>query len=217
MLSTNINKKELFVTSAAMLACLVLFYSFPTKGSFQEIMSSLTFLFLVPILYIKLILKKNVSDFGLGMGDYKKGFLWGAISLVFVALFILLLSRFENVSKDYRDLFYVSKYFDLFVMREISFGIAFVLVDFFFRGFVMFYFQNIFQKKYFAIFLQFVMFLALLLLSGKLNWSFATQALLSLSAGIIAFNSKSILYSSFFSWISIIVIELSIMKLFFSN
>jgi hypothetical protein len=216
-ISKQPNKKELLLTSAVILLCLVLFSFFPTKGNFQEIIASATFLVFLPILYIKIILKKKLSEFGIQAGNWKKGLIWGVVSLFFVIGLIFVMSKVDHVSKDYRELFYVRAFFSLFVVREISLGISFMLIDFFFRGFVMLYIASILPIKYLSILFQFALFAVFTLLLAKLTWISGVYIFLSFFAGIIAYKSKSIIYSSLFLWISIIVIELSVIKLFFSN
>lgn len=210
-------RKEVITTCAIIILCLILFIAFPTRGDFQKIASNITFLIFLPILYIKMILKKKLSDFGLQIGDYKRGLLWGILSLCFVAAFIFVASKFKETSKDYHDLFYTRAYFILFIVRELALGITFILLDFFFRGFVMLYFASILKEKFLSIGIQFALFTFFILLTAKLNWVSGSYIFLSIFAGIIAYKSRSILYSSLFLWISIIVIELSMIKLFFSN
>jgi hypothetical protein len=66
-------KFEMFATGFLILACLVLSVVFPTENSFQGISKGIFFFFVFPVLYLKFILRKKISNYGLNIKKRKAG------------------------------------------------------------------------------------------------------------------------------------------------
>ncbi|MFC1608817.1 type II CAAX prenyl endopeptidase Rce1 family protein [Patescibacteria group bacterium] len=216
VISDNIVKKEgLITTAVVMLTCLVLVLSFPAENYFQVVAVNVIFLIALPMLYIKIILKRKISEFGWRVGDSSKGFFWMSVGLALFALVIYLFIMFTDIESDYREMIFIKRSFYLFSAYYLSTSISLVMKEFFFRGFVMNYFANSFSKKYLAIFFQAVVFFVFILISNKLNinWNVVFQALAALFAGIIAYKSRSMLYSYLFFLITMVALGVVIMKI----
>ncbi|MDP1619834.1 MAG: hypothetical protein Q8M12_02450, partial [bacterium] len=69
------------ISSAIVLLCLFLAVYFPAQGTLQLFSNTLFFLFLLPVLYIKIILKQNLTDFGFNTLNISAGLLWSLAML----------------------------------------------------------------------------------------------------------------------------------------
>ncbi len=214
----KINKSdvEVFITFGVVLLSMLLFAVFPYRGLFQEIMVSLIFLLVVPWLFVKFVLKKKWQDFGLRLPDRKDitGNLFiGGASFLIVIMLMYLISRHTSFGEQY----YLAKsslrenfvYFLLYEFLAVNFFVF--LYEFFFRGFVMFYFAK--RIGAYAIIFQFLIFLLFLDISNQLNLSSAYYMIIAPFAGLIAYRSNSLLYSYLFSIITVVVGDLVFIKL----
>lgn len=198
--------KEILVTSGVIFICLLLYITFPASNVFQKIISSLTFLLVIPLLYVKIILKKNVKDFGLTLGSWKTGLVWSIISLVISISVVYILFKYFGLSEKYSLPAYISQNFLLFLAYEIFIvGFFTVLYEIFFRGFLMFSFLG--KIGAWSIFLQASVFLLLFFIAGGIYWSLAPYIIFLLLSGIIAYFSRSIIYSFVASMIFNIIID----------
>lgn len=199
---------ELSVSSALILVCLFLSIAFPVdKESLGQLLTkNIFFLVIIPALYIKLILKKDLSDFGLNTKDKKKGLIWGAFFLVALLCVYYLLLNYTLLPKKYILPQNIVSSFAFFLIYElILMNILIFTYEFFFRGFILF----LFSKKigYWAILLQAVIFLAFSLISNGFFWQFSAPLILSLSSGFLAYRSRSFIFSYIVSLVFIIIMN----------
>lgn len=214
----KINKSdvEVFITFGVILSAMFLFVVFPYRGLFQEIIVSLIFLLVVPWSFVKFVLKKNWRDFGLKMPNKKDQMgtlITMGISFLIVAIIMYLMIKYTSFKEHYflskNDL---SKDFMRFLMYEFLAVNFFVfLYEFFFRGFVMFYFAK--RIGAYAIVFQFLVFLLFLDMANQFNFSSLYYILIAPFSGLIAYRSNSLLYSYLFSIIMMIVGDLIFIKL----
>ncbi|HCP08577.1 MAG TPA: hypothetical protein DIT25_02140, partial [Candidatus Moranbacteria bacterium] len=80
------SRKQEILTAFLALACLLLFAFFPAEEALEKITSSFIFLFVLPALYIKLILRKKMADFGWKLGEWKPGLVFSAAYLAASAI-----------------------------------------------------------------------------------------------------------------------------------
>jgi membrane protease YdiL (CAAX protease family) len=100
----------------------------------------------------------------------------------------------------------LGKSFGYFVFYELVLVAFFTAVyEFFFRGFVLFHFAP--DLKYWAIVVQYGLFLLLLLVTGSSFWALAPYIIFAPFAGWIAYKSDSLAYSFFGQLIFIIIID----------
>jgi membrane protease YdiL (CAAX protease family) len=200
------DNKATAITSFVIVFCLALALFFPVNNSVQLLTRNIFFLIILPVLYYKLILKKNISDFGLRLGDKKAGIFWG-ILMFFAAIFVFfLLYSYTNFKNNYLLSSYVVHNFWIFLLYELLFANLFVFIqEFFWRGFILLYFSE--KISYFAIFLQFAIYLAMAFSGENLFWQMAPTLVISLFSGIIVYKSRSIFYSWAFALFSLVILD----------
>jgi membrane protease YdiL (CAAX protease family) len=204
--------REIIITGFVILACLALSSFFPAIGTYQNMLALIAFLIAIPFLYIKLILKRSFSDFGLQIGDWKKGVIWAGISLIMSLLLAYVLINYSDFLKTQIFIRAFKKDFSGFLSYEIFFmGTLVVAFEFFFRGFVM---ESFLKKfRHWAMAIQFGIFLVFLLLTKTFDLGLAYFAITALFSGWIVFQSRSILYSIGFSWLFILIADAFVVRL----
>jgi membrane protease YdiL (CAAX protease family) len=201
-----IANKEITITFCIILFCLLLSLFFPVNNSAQLLTKNIFFLILVPILYYKMILKKNISSFGLSLGDKKAGIFWGIVLLLINLAFFYLLYTFTAFEKNYILPNYIVHNFWIFLLYELILVNIFVFIqEFFYRGFILLYFSK--QIGPLAIFIQFIFFVLFLLPTGSSFWQMSPALVISLTSGIIVYRSRSILYSWISTILSLIILD----------
>ncbi len=207
---------ELLVVLAVVFVAMLLFAIFPYKDLFQEIVVSLVFLLIIPIAFIKLVLKRNLREFGFKAPSKNERagdlFVAGCSFLIVIMLMFLIV---KNTS--FKESYYLASsniknnflYLMAYELLAVNFFI--LLYEFFFRGFVMFYFAK--RIGGYAIIFQFLIFLLFLDVTNQLNLSFVYYILIAPFAGLIAYRSNSLVYSYLFSIMSVIVGDLIFIKL----
>ncbi len=204
--SRLIENKETIITSLVIIFCLALSIFFPVKNSAQLLTRNIFFLVIVPILYYKLILKKKISDFGLTLGDKKAGVFWGILMLLATLLTFFLLYSYTDFKKNYLLSSYIVHNFWVFLLYELILANLFVFVqEFFWRGFILLYFSK--KIGVFSIFLQFIIFILIIIPTENSFWQMAPTLAISLFSGIIVYKSRSIFYSWIVSLFSIIILD----------
>lgn len=204
---------EMIVTSIVILVCMILFSFFPVKGIFQQVVLSIVFLFLVPFLYIRIVFKDKLRNFGFQAGGWREGFL--VIPICFLVMTGLTYAVFKYTG--FRDTYFLGDYsftqnfayLSLYEFAVVNLWV--VLYEFFFRGFVMFYFRK--KIGAYAIFLQFLFFILFFNILEKLNIDNIFYILIAPLAGWIAYRSKSLVYSYFFSIIVLVIVDIIYLKL----
>jgi hypothetical protein len=198
--------RELLTTIVVILICLILYRLFPTKNNFQQIISSAAFLLIIPLLYIKMILKRPLGNFGIQLGLKKKGLILAALSIAISALAFYVLLQYtslperNNLPKIVTENFWFFLFYEIFLV-----GLFTVLYEFFFRGFVMFSLSR--YLGYWAVVIQFLIFSAFFLTYGVSDWSIYLYLIVSLPAGLTAFESRSLIYSFAATLIFIIIAD----------
>ncbi len=204
--------KKFFTTAGIIIISLFLFAIFPASGAFQQMVSSLTFLLVIPVLYIKIVLKENLPDYGVQKGNWKKGLVWGGFSLLAALAVLYLAINYTAFPQKYSPPDIVKKSFVLFIPYEILFvGFFATLYEFFYRGIAM---LGLFRKfGYMAILGQFIIFLAFLAITGNISWKFAPYLVASPLAGITAYQSRSLYWSFGVSLLFVVITDAVIIAL----
>ena len=194
------------ITGGIAIVCLFLYIVFPVSNVFQRIISSLTFLFLIPFLYVKIILKKEMKGLGFRIGNWQTGVTWSVISLIGSVLITYVLFEYFNFSEKYPFPQYLTNNFLAFVSYEIFLvGFFVALYEFFFRGFLM---LGVLKKTgVWSIFLQAFVFLLLLLAAGGISWALVPYIIFSFFSGAIVYLSRSILYSFISNTLFIVIVD----------
>lgn len=205
--------KEDLITLAVIVVCLGLFFLFPSQGPAQAITASLIFLFLVPFLYVKLILKKGLRDYGWQIGDWKKGILFAAVSLVLSLLIFYAFYHYTDFPKAYKLPLSATQNFWFFLLYEfLIVGFFLALYEFFFRGFFMFSFSG--KIGLLAVASQWFLFMAFLYLGGNLTWQNFPYIVAAAFSGLIAWKSRSLVYSFLSGFLFIVIADALVIKFF---
>jgi len=203
--------KELLVTSAVILACLILSIIFPTTNSFQSVSRNIFFLIILPFLYIKLILKSRLTEYGWQIGNVKNGLFSASLAFFSGLIIFYLLIRFAGFSSHYHLNPLVENSFGLFLLYELVFlNIFFFAQEFFFKGFVLFSYR---QFSYWAILIQSGIYFSLLGLTKNFSWQTMPIMFISLVGGFVTFKTKSFMYSYIFGLLFIMILDAYIIHL----
>lgn len=193
-------------------ALLLVFKFFPTNDIFQKIAASVVFFIIIPFLYIRLILKKPLIFFGIQRGEYKEGLKWAGISLLIAGLFFLILARYTSFLNEYLIPENIVKNFNSFLFYELVIVLFLTFIyEFFFRGFVMFFCST--RVGYWSILVQLVAFFGLVWITNGSIWNLLPFLIFSPFAGLIAYKSRSIVYSGVAQFILIILLDASLVRM----
>lgn len=191
LIKTN---QELLANFLVAAVCLILFSVFPANSFSQNLTKSLFFLIIVPFLYIKYILKRNISEFGFNFKNNEIGFIWGGIMLAMSLLIIYLLANFTDFEKNYILSASISKSFWLFAFYELVLvNILFFIQEYFFKGFLL----SIFWEKtgYLSILIQAIIYLIPLWVISSSVWQTIPLTIFALTGGLAAYKGRSFIYS----------------------
>jgi len=192
------NKEEnwkFFVTTVFFIvACLLLSFFFPSKSEIQNLIGNLFFLVIAPILYIKFVLKEKINQFGLNLKNKKEGFLWGSLMLILSCVAMYLLMTKTIFLSNYEVLVSMTKDFSIFLlMILIFFNFILFIQEYFFHGFVLSFF-SLYVGKW-AILIQFGIYFLTIFIFKQNLWIFSPSLILSLTGGITAYKTQSMVYS----------------------
>lgn len=204
--------KKTSITFGVIFICLFLYAVFPTKNVFQQIVSTLTFFLAIPFLYVKIVLKREVSSYGIQKGNWTTGLLWSAISIMTAIAALYFLIRYAGFLEKYNLPRSVRENFVFFLEYEVLLtGFFAAVYEIFFRGFLM---RSISEKVgHSAIIFQSIAFLLLFFLSSSLGWSIVPYLIFAPLSGLIAYQSRSLLYSFASNFLFIIIADSIFIKL----
>jgi membrane protease YdiL (CAAX protease family) len=214
-----LNKKDLvgletIITAVVILICILLYAFFPIKNedSFQQIVLNIVFLFFVPFLYIKIVFKDKMKNFGFQIIPWKGGFWIMPACFLIAGLFAYLIFEYTDFQKSYflGRFEFVNDFWYLFFYEFVVVNLFVLLSELFFRGFVMFYFEK--KIGLYSIFIQFLFFVLFLGILERLNLDNIFYLPVALLAGLIAYKSKSLIYSYFFSIIILVIVDIIYLK-----
>lgn len=199
------------MTTVFVFLSLGLFYSLPESQSLdaitQEIIASVIFLLVLPLIYCKMILREPLSSLGLGEARWLPAFFWGALMVVLGGVLLFFLLPIEGFRSAYQLPAFIEKNFGWFLVYEVGAvgGIA-LLYEVFFRGLVMRLWLGTLGPV--AIVLQAALFMSFLGISSGFSWDYAVLCYASLFAGAVAYFSRSIYASWLANWILFFLIDL---------
>jgi len=182
------------MSALTILTCLILLNIFPAAGFMQEITLGMVFLLILPVLYIRLILKKPLNEFGFSLRNRKTGFLWGGIMLLASLIIAFLLITFTKLKTTYIFPDYIINNFWLFLAYELIFANLFLFLnEAFFKGFVLFSFAKKFN--YWSIAFSFIVYSIIITATGNFNWQMAPMLILAITGSIVSYKNRSFIYS----------------------
>ncbi len=198
-----IREKEFLITGGVIVAALF-FLGFFTETPaltpiLQEVIVSTAVFLILPILYCKIVMHRPLSELG-----FQTGFVWAglggtvlAVGIGLVMLFGIL--HFTPLLAGARLPALVEENFFVFLLYEILLnGFIVLLFEVFFRGFVLLFWLRRFG--FLAVIAQALLFASLVFLSGSVNSSTIPFLIFSPLAGLVAYQSRSLLASWGASW-----------------
>ena len=205
--------REILVNSLVVLVCLLAVFFFPTEGLFQDLISMAVFLIATPILYVKLILKKDLAEFGFQMGDWKEG-IWGMLTaFLFSAPLLYILINYTDLLQKQDPLKIMQGRFGDFLYYEAVFSLALVLMfEIFLRGFVLLGTAR--KIGIWSIGLQFLLTLLLIWIIDIFPLGISYYLILgSFFSGIIAYRSRSLIFGLAFNVLFVLIADAVVIKL----
>ena len=191
---------------------LVAYGLFPVKNIFQQVTVMTVFFVIIPIIFNKYILKKELGDIGLKLGDWKKGLVWSGMSIVIVGLIFIGINYFFNFLNYYTIPTSIIHNYKNFLFYEfLSVAPVVFIYDFFFRGFMLLTLES--KLIYWAIVVQAALFLILVVATGSTSWTLAPYLISAPLAGLVVYKSRSILCSTVFQFIIILILDANIVRL----
>ncbi len=147
-------------------------------------------LFVLPVLLIKFLLKENVSDYGISLGDYRAGLKITFIFLMIMLPVIWIVSSLSEFSRTYPHLASARDSWGTFFLFEVGILVYMFAWEFIWRGFVLFGLKK--QFGYYAVLIQMIPFL--ILHNGKPAPETFGAIIAGIALGILALRTKSIFY-----------------------
>ena len=83
-------QKEFIITIIFVLILLIVFSFFPVRNIFQQLITTLLFFIIIPIIFNKVFLKKQIGQIGIRLGDWKQGLFWSGTSIIVTGLSFLI-------------------------------------------------------------------------------------------------------------------------------
>lgn len=158
-----------------------------------EFMSFFILMFVIPALFIRFRLKKNISEFGLGLGDIKFGIKFIAVIIPCLILpIIYFASKMPDIRGEYPlfRMLYTRK--DLVFLYELCYVIFYYFAwEFYFRGFLIFSLKSEFGGVN-AVMIETIS--SCLIHIGKPPGETIGSIIVGVIFGLIALRTKSIWY-----------------------
>ena len=200
--------KALLSNCLMIFACLFLYTIFPVDNTslMQLLTKNVFFLFIVPALYIKIVLKKDLFSFGLNIKNRTKGIFWGIVLLAILFLLYFFLFSYTPLETKYSLPKNVTDHFSFFVVYElIIMNILSFTQEFFYRGFVI----SIFSEKFgfWSVLIQAAIFIPFFIFSNGFFWQFSTPVALSFANGFLFYKTRSFVFTYALNLLFIIILN----------
>jgi len=146
--------------------------------------------FIFPVLIIKFIIKGNLHDFGIALGDYNAGIKLSLLFLLIMLPIIWFVSSEPSFGAIYPILGEARTSWSIFFIYESGLFIYLIAWEFIWRGFMLFGLKEKFG--YYAVLIQMLPFL--ILHNGKPPIETFGVIFGGIALGILAYRTKSIYY-----------------------
>lgn len=200
-----LRNKTLWMGNAIIAASLATTLFFPAQNGIQAIITALVFLVIMPTLFVRWFLKRPLAEFGITRGNVFSGSVWLCVLLVGVVAVYTYAYYATNIFADVSMPFLVRSDFSFFLIYAGILGTTFLIQEFFFRGFMTALWRPTFGSV--TVLLQAL--LATLFPLAQSGWYISPVTpitfVLSLGAGWVAYQSRSIWFSFFFFFFSVIL------------
>lgn len=161
-------------------------------------------MFLIPVLSIKFIFKKKLSDFGFAIGDYKFGLITSGIFFAFMFITVWIVSSSLEFTIAYpQGGAELKSNFKLLFIYELCILVYMLGWEFLWRGYMLFGLKE--KMGYYTIFIQMIPFF--ILHKGKPEIELFASIFAGIILGIQALRSKSFVYSWILHWLVMVSID----------
>ncbi|MFQ6099010.1 MAG: type II CAAX prenyl endopeptidase Rce1 family protein [Armatimonadota bacterium] len=168
----------------------------PTESLFEWHISTVTCLFVAPVIVCVFLLDAGPKEFGLQNGDHRVALRYmGAYALVVIPA-IVLASRLPSFQRYYPIYRPAAEDVDKWLISVLSFGVYFFVWEFFFRGYLLFGLAKRFGP--YAIIIQTIPFTLVHL--GKPEPEVFAAIVAGLALGLMAYHSRSMLPCFILHW-----------------
>lgn len=147
-------------------------------------------LFILSIIIIKFILKENLSDYGLQIGELKIGLIFSVVFLVVMIILIWFVSATPSFSEKYPHLLSSRNDWGSFYIYESGMLIYMISWEFIWRGFMLFGLKEKFG--YYSVLFQMIPFV--ILHNGKPVAETFGAVAGGIALGVLAYRTNSIFY-----------------------
>ncbi|MCX6762737.1 MAG: hypothetical protein NT093_03060 [Candidatus Moranbacteria bacterium] len=207
--SKKFTQRELLIGFCAALVILVSLF-FPQTAYGETFWLSFLLFAIFPALVAVRLLKEPIKNFGITLGKPKIGIIL-SVAVVFVFIlanyYLVFHSKYAgdlSIARGIVGSFAAFLAFEFFISLPLHF-----FWEFFFRGFLQFGLEK--RLGFFSLILATIL---QTLLFGRSGWLAASLVLFSsLAAGLIARQSRSILYSALFLWIISMSLDIMIIRI----
>lgn len=194
------------LTSIFFLACLIFFVIFPFNGTIQGYTKSLFFLVVLPALYVKIILRRNLSDYGCNFNNNLKNWFWFVGTSSFSLILVFLFYRYSALKNSYELPSPVLLDFRYFLFYELLLVNVLVLTSsFFYQGIVLFHLAEKFSN--WSVIGQSAVYVMLIAIISGLQWKAAPSIIASILGGLVAKKTGSWVYSYIMTLILFIILD----------
>lgn len=147
-------------------------------------------LFVFPVLIIKFIIKENLVDYGISIGDFKTGLKISSIFLLIMLPIIWFVSSTDSFVQKYPHLPSARESWNIFFIYESGMLLYMFAWEFMWRGFMLFGLKEKFG--YYAVLIQMIPFV--ILHNGKPELETFGAIAGGIALGILALRTKSFYY-----------------------
>ncbi len=198
--------KETLTSFLVAVFCFFMVYYFPADDYLQNITRNAFFLLVIPGLYVKLVLQKNIRDFGVNWENKKIGLWWGGIMFLFLVILFFLIIRYTGFEKIYTLPVFAQINFWYFLLYELVLvNLLFLAQEIFFKGFLLAALRE--KLGYWSIFIQSTVFLFPLFIYNSYFFETLPMVVISLLGGLTAYKSRTFFFSYLPSFVFLITLD----------
>lgn len=206
-----IEKKEFLVTGGVVLAGLALMTLLPASeklnGTVQGAILTTAVFLVLPLLYCKMVLRQTLATLGFRTGSILSGIIGSLVAVISGLVFLFGLMYFTPLFEGARLPAAVEENFLIFLLYEVLLnGWITLMLEVFFRGFIMLLWLRSFG--FFSVLLQAGIFIGLSFGTGDITPQLIPFLLFSPLAGLVAYQSRSIVASWGASWFFVFLADI---------
>lgn len=198
--------KETLTSFLVAIFCYFMVFYFPADDYLQNITRNIFFLIVIPWLYVKWVLQKNIRDFGINWKKPQTGLLWSGSLFLFLAVLFFLIIHYTEFDKAYILPLFAKVSFGYFLLYElVMINLLFLAQEIFFKGFLL----SVLREKlgYWSVLIQSVVFLFPLLVYSSYFVPVLPMIFLSFLGGLVAYKTRSFVFSYLSGIIFLIILD----------